>query len=171
MNLSGLWRRKWVRLTVETVLFVAIFSAFSAFQKRTMVEGPAPALAGIPLSGAPYNLAAERGKPVVVHFWATWCPICTAEEGSINSLAADYPVMTVAMQSGDGAAVRRHMSERGLSMPVLLDEDGAMAARWGVRGVPATFIVDSDGMIRFREVGFTTGVGLRLRLWWASVIG
>jgi thioredoxin-related protein len=48
---------------------------------------------------------------------------------------------------------------------VINDPDGALAAAWGVRGVPTFFVVDSQGMIRFREVGYTTGLGLRWRLW------
>ncbi|MGE0082668.1 MAG: protein disulfide oxidoreductase, partial [Thiohalomonadaceae bacterium] len=44
----------------------------------------------------------------------------------------------------------------------------ALAARYGVRAVPTTFIIDGAGRIRFREVGYTTGPGLRLRLWLAD---
>ncbi len=54
-----------------------------------------------------------------------------------------------------------------VSFPVLNDPDGAIAAHWGVRGVPASFIVDGAGQIRFVEVGYTTEIGLRLRLWLA----
>jgi len=52
---------------------------------------------------------------------------------------------------------------------VLNDPDGVIATRWGVRAVPASFIVDGAGQIRFVEIGYTTGIGLRLRLWLAGL--
>jgi thiol-disulfide isomerase/thioredoxin len=103
-----------------------------------------------------------------VHFWATWCPSCRLEHGTIQRLSQEHPVVTVAMQSGDAADVAAYLQERGLSFPVRLDERGEAAARWGVRGVPTTFVVDADGQIRFVTTGFTTDVGLRLRLWLAG---
>ena len=141
----------------------------SAWQQSGTVSGPAPALAGILLDGKPLALAAFAGRPVLVHFWATWCPICRAEQGSIDALARDTPVITVAMQSGSRDAVVQHLRKEALSFPVLNDPDGVIAAQWGVRTVPASFIVDGAGQIRFLEVGYTTGVGLRLRLWLAGL--
>ena len=105
----------------------------------------------------------------VVNFWATWCPICRAEQGSIESLAKDNPnVITVAMQSGNAATVQQYMREQDISFPALNDADNRISASWGVQAVPASFIVDTDGKIRYVEIGYTTGVGLRLRLWLAE---
>jgi peroxiredoxin len=64
----------------------------------------------------------------------------------------------------------KHLSEQQLSFPVLNDPDGHIAAAWGVHAVPASFIIDTDGQIRFVEIGYTTAIGLRLRLWWAAVL-
>jgi len=75
----------------------------------------------------------------------------------------------VAMQSGSDDEVAQYMQKEALSFPVLNDPEGVLAAQWGVRGVPASFIVDTAGRIRFVEVGYTTGIGLRLRLWLARV--
>jgi len=55
-----------------------------------------------------------------------------------------------------------------VSFPVVNDADNQISARWGVQAVPASFIVDTDGKIRYVEIGYTTGIGLRLRLWLAS---
>ena len=158
-------KRRWLRRAAEALVLLALMFGIRAWQQSGTASGPAPALAGELLDGKPVSLAAFAGRPVLVHFWATWCPICRAEQGSIDALARDVPVITVAMQSGDRDAVVQHLRKEELSFPVLNDPDGVIAAQWGVRAVPASFIVDGAGQIRYVEVGYTTGVGLRLRLW------
>ncbi len=150
-------------------MLVVLIFGIRAWQQSGTASGPAPALTGELLDGKPVALAAFAGRPVLVHFWATWCPICRAEEDSIDALARDVPVITVAMQSGNRADGVQFLRKEGLSFPVLNDPDGALAAQWGVRAVPASFIVDGAGQIRFVEIGYTTGVGLRLRLWLAGL--
>ena len=151
-------------------MVLAIILGVRAWQQQGMVSGPAPALAGVLLDGKEYfSLAALNGQPVLVHFWATWCPVCSAEQGSIEALAKEYPTITVAMQSGSAETVAAHLNKEGLSFPVLNDPDGTIAAQWGARAVPASFVVDGAGRIRFVEVGYTTGIGLRARLWLARV--
>lgn len=158
----------WRRRGIELLIFIVIIMGVRAYQQRDIVKGDAPALSGVLLDGKPFMLPAKPAQPVLVHFWATWCPICRAEQGSIESLAKDNPnVITVAMQSGNSAAVQQYMREQGASFPVLNDADNRISARWGVQAVPASFIVDTEGKIRYVEIGYTTGPGLRLRLWLA----
>ena len=61
------------------------------------------------------------------------------------------------------------MREQGIALPVLNDSDGSISKAWGVHAVPASFIIAPDGRISFVEVGYTTSIGLRLRLWWAAL--
>ena len=156
--------RRWLRRAGEIVVIVVLILVVRAWQQRDVASGLAPALAGQLLDGRQYVLAPSAGQPVLVHFWATWCPICRLEQGSIESLARDYPTITVAMQSGDALSVEQHLKREGLHFPVINDPDGRVAASWGVRAVPASFIVDAAGRIRFVEIGYTTYLGLRLRL-------
>ena len=137
-----------------------------------MASGMAPPLAGVKLDGNAYILPAKPAQPVLVHFWATWCAICRVDQDSIASIAQDHPnTITVAMQSGSDAEVTRHLAAQGFHFPVLSDPDGRFSAAWGVHAVPASFIISPDGKIRFVEVGYTTGPGLRLRLWMAGLSG
>jgi len=161
---------KWRGYAVNVLVFAILVAGIRFWQQRDMVSGPAPALQGLTLAGQPYILAAHPGKPVLVHFWATWCPICRAEQGSIAAIAQDDPnVITVAMQSGTPEEVSRHMHEQGIDFPVVNDQDGMLSRAWGVHAVPASFIIAPDGKIRFVEVGYSTGIGLRLRLWLAGI--
>jgi thiol-disulfide isomerase/thioredoxin len=158
-----------LRRAAEALVLLLLILGIRAWQQSGTASGPAPALAGELLDGKPVALAAFAGQPVLVHFWATWCPICRVEQGSIDALARDVPVITVAMQSGSREEVVQFLRKEALSFPVLNDPDGVLAAQWGVRAVPASFIVDGAGQIRFVEIGYTTGVGLRLRLWLAGL--
>jgi thiol-disulfide isomerase/thioredoxin len=106
-----------------------------------------------------------------VYFWADWCPICKAQEGSVDAVQRDWPVLTVAMQSGNAAAVANFLHRRGLAWPTVIDADGAIARRFGVRGVPTLVVVGPDGEMRSVMVGYTTEAGMRLRLWWAGAGG
>jgi thiol-disulfide isomerase/thioredoxin len=134
--------------------------------KNTLPRRP-----GLPLRGQGLLAVADgntANKPVLVVFWATWCGVCKAEEHNIVAVAQDWPVFSVAMQSGDAAAVTKHLQERGVPFPALVDSEGVNAAAWRISGVPTHFIVDADGKVRFRVVGYATEWGLRARLWWAQ---
>jgi thiol-disulfide isomerase/thioredoxin len=162
---------KWRGYTIKVLLFIVVIAGFRMWQQRDMISGAAPVLQGVTLQGTPYQLAAHPSHPVLVQFWATWCPICKAEQNSIAKIAHDDPnVITVAMNSGKPEEVVKHMKEQGIDFPVVNDPDGSISNAWGVHAVPASFIVAPDGQIRFVEVGYTTGIGLRLRLWLAGLI-
>lgn len=163
----------------EALYIVAVVVAFTAFialvqmwQARGLPEGRAPALAGAGLDGRPASLdrmLAESGdRPVLIAFWATWCEACKFEDGNLESIARDWPTMTVAIQSGESDTVARHLRERNRDFPAIADVDGHIAEVWRVHGVPSHFVVDGKGNIRFRVVGFATEWGLRARLWWAG---
>ncbi|MGD8644848.1 MAG: protein disulfide oxidoreductase [Chromatiales bacterium] len=165
--IASLARRRWL-LVLQLVLFLAVFLGARAWTQRDMVAGEAPPIDTVLLDGRPVSLQAYRGRPVLVHFWATWCKVCRLEQAAIQAIAEDWPVLTIALQSGDAMTVQRYLSEHSLSWDTIADPDGALAARYGVRGVPSSFVVGPDGGIRYREVGFTTPWGLRARLWLAA---
>jgi peroxiredoxin len=163
-------RSKWRTFAIEALLLVMVVTGIRLWQQRDMVSGAAPALQGVTLAGQHYTLSAHPGHPVLVHFWATWCPICRAEQGSIASIARNgADVISVAMQSGKPAEVAAYVKEQGIDFPVLSDTDGSISGAWGVHAVPASFIIAPDGQISFVEVGYTTEIGIRLRMWWAGI--
>ena len=77
-------------------------------------------------------------------------------------------MLTVATHSGSAADLRRHMQARGLTFPVVNDPDGSLARKYGVHEFPSTFFLSRSGAITTSEVGYTTGLGLRLRRWIAG---
>jgi len=161
---------KWRGYAINLLLFAVLIAGIRAWQQRDMASGIAPDLQGVTLAGLPYELPAHPTRPVLVHFWATWCPVCRSEQGSIAAIAHDdSDVITIAMQSGKPEEVARYMGEQGIGFPVINDANGSISNAWGVHAVPASFIIAPDGKISFVEVGYTTGIGLRLRLWLAGL--
>lgn len=165
--------KRWRRWGIEAALMLALVVGITLWQNRGLPEGPAPALAGQRTGGGAYKLgageAAAAGQTAqLVVFWATWCPVCRAEEGNIEDVALNWPVVSVAMQSGNAATVTKYLKERELAVPAVIDDEGTIAAAWHVRGTPTHFILDPAGNIRFRVVGYATEWGLRFRLWWAA---
>ncbi|MDP3031990.1 MAG: protein disulfide oxidoreductase [Rhodocyclaceae bacterium] len=168
--------KRWKRWAVEALVLLGIIVAITLWQNRGLPEGAAPPLEGIDSDGIAVSLAEMRKdnaregqrRPTLVVFWATWCPVCRAEEDNIEAVARDWPVLSVAMQSGDAEDVDDHLVARRLTVPAVIDDDADIAELWKVRGVPTHFIVDAAGNIRFRMVGYTSELGLRARLWWVE---
>lgn len=150
-------------------MVLGVFVAIRAWQSRGTADGPAPAFAATTLGGDAISLAALEGEPVLVHFWASWCGVCRAEEGNVEAVAGDHRVVTVATRSGGVEEVSSYVREHGLEAPVVLDPAGRLAAEWGVRSLPTSFVLDPQGRIRHVEVGYTTELGLRARLWLAGL--
>ena len=67
--------RVWLRRGLEFLLFIVLIMGIRAWQQRDIVQGMAPPLIGLLLDGTPFVLAARPAQPVLVHFWASWCPI------------------------------------------------------------------------------------------------
>lgn len=106
---------------------------------------------------------------VMIHFWATWCPVCQAEKSNINFISDYFDVVSVAVKSGTPQQVLKYMEKEEVRFKVINDRDGALAREYDVNVFPTTFIYNSKGELVFSEVGYTTVLGLYLRMWWASL--
>lgn len=171
-------RRRWrIRQHLATLAWLALaVLAVHAWQTRHVPGGAAPDFSA-PAVGAPDGAmltlaqwrAAHPGQPVALNFWAEWCPVCKLEQGNVSRVASRWPVLTVAMQSGEATAVAHELARRGLPWASVADPRGEIAAAYGVRAVPAFIVIDADGRIRASSIGYTTTPGLWLRLAWAAL--
>lgn len=108
---------------------------------------------------------AFRGKVVVVHFWASWCPPCLKEIDALEALFGQYRergLVPVSVNVGEAKArVVEALASRKVTYPILLDANSAVARLYGVTGIPTTFILERDGIIRFKVLGEISRSGLQ----------
>ena len=121
-----------------------------------IVGNAAPAVSAAQLDGTPFTLAAHRGKPVVLVFWASWCGPCKRELPELTELVEHYGerVVFVSINAGETApTAARAAAEWGISWPVVTDPDIQIQVDYRVDAIPTVVIVDADGVIRFRGLG------------------
>lgn len=106
-----------------------------------------PPLAATDLDGHAWDLAALRGRPVLLNFWATWCAPCVQELPTLQALAAQVPELVVlAVNVRERApGVRRWLAAAGLELTVLPDPFGHITRAWDISVFPTTVLVDATG--------------------------
>ena len=111
------------------------------------------------INGAEVNLYDFIGKPVVLNFWASWCPPCKSEMPDFNKLFTeidDVQFIMVCLTDGARETVKtgsEYVREQGYSFPIYFDTATQAANAFIVRSIPATFFIDSDGYIKRSEHG------------------
>jgi thiol-disulfide isomerase/thioredoxin len=144
----------------------AIAQAAGAAEFRAW-SGPTPALELRDLRGAEHRLADYRGKVVLVNFWATWCAPCRDEMPSIERLRASLdgrPFAVLAVNLAEPASrIRKFLAQMPVDFPILLDTDTAAAKAWKARFLPASYLVDADGRVRYAHYGELDWTGAEAR--------
>jgi thiol-disulfide isomerase/thioredoxin len=150
------------RLCLGALLGVSAFVlgepvAAQSVRKTWPARKPTPPLELPAIDAAPWRLAGERGHPVLLNFWASWCEPCQAEMPSLERLALSQRetglrVFAVNYREGE-PAVKRFLAKMPLQLPVVRDADGAAARAFGIHIFPSTVGIDRQGRTRFIIVG------------------
>jgi thiol-disulfide isomerase/thioredoxin len=131
--------------------------AAGAAEFQRWVYGATPALELQDMKGRLHRLADYRGKVVLVNFWATWCEPCRDEMPSIERLRASLkgePFEVLAVNLAEPRSRIEHfLANLPLSFPILRDTDTQTAKAWRARMLPATYLVDASGRIRYLHYG------------------
>lgn len=162
-------KKKYSRWIIEIIVILVVITAVRLWMQRDVVSGEAPNIMAQLLSGQSFDLYQSKQRPILIHFWATWCPVCKLEQSNIENISKDHALISIVMQSGNDKEIKEYMFKENLTFKVINDEMGTLSKKYNVRGVPVSFVVDKENKIKFVEVGYSTELGLRLRLWWAGL--
>lgn len=137
------------------------FGRNPGYVPSALVGRAAPPLAGRTLTGGGWALNLERGHPVLVNFWASWCPTCRAEQSLLNTLASQLTprglrVIGVDMSDTTASADAFLAEFGGARYPSLVDPQAELAASWGVFGIPETYLVSPEGRVLAKATGELT---------------
>jgi cytochrome c biogenesis protein CcmG/thiol:disulfide interchange protein DsbE len=122
-----------------------------------LVGRAAPSFKLVSLDGTTIDLAALRGRPVVLNFWASWCIPCRDEAPLLRAAQERYAARNVAflgvVYQDSAASALAFVVRYGITYPSLLDPDGRTALDYGVFGIPETYFIAADGTIRAKQIG------------------
>ena len=141
-------------------LFITVLTAPYSYAEE-IKNMPAPDFTLKSNSGSNIRLAEQRGKVVMLNFWASWCTPCRQEMPHLNALSEQYAPLGFALLGinvdEDPLAAERAINELKVAFPVLFDQDSSIADLLAVDAMPTTIIIDKDGNIRHWHRGYQSG--------------
>ncbi|WP_028862691.1 protein disulfide oxidoreductase [Psychromonas aquimarina] len=157
--------RGWLKEALVLVLLLTLISwAVDFWRSGSMASGQAPALTAVSVQGEQIDLGAmSQDKPVLLYFWATWCPVCSYVSPSVDFFSDDYQVLTVALTSGEAERVNKYQQAKEYDFSTINDPKGQISQAWGISVTPTIFIIDK-GEIKSVTSGFTSPMGMWMRL-------
>jgi peroxiredoxin len=146
-----------------TVLLLGVGLSLTGCMDRdtsSLVGNTAPDFALKSADGQDIKLSDEKGKVVILDFWATWCPPCRQSLPHVQSvsqdktLAAKNVVVLAVNQQESADAVNQFLHDNNYTFKVALDASGSVSSSYKVTGIPTTVIIGTDGVIKNVFIGF-----------------
>lgn len=148
------------RVRITLVLTAALLMGCRATERETVAVGaPAPAYAAQTVEGSPIALADLHGKVVLLNIWATWCKPCREEIPALETLFQRHrtqglEVIGVSIDApSEAGRLRPFVTELGASYPLWHDPDDRVSSTFLALGVPASYLIDRNGVLRWRHMG------------------
>jgi len=165
---GSLRSRFWAALLMDAMALILVFILISNWQTRNLPDdGDTPPLQAVWLDDWKADSALEPGKSGVVYFFAPWCSICRVSIDNLDELVKSGDIewaRVVALDYSSLDEVRAFIVDTDVELPVILGS-AETARDWQIQGFPTYFIIDADGNISSRSVGYSTRLGLKARAW------
>jgi len=160
----------WAKEIVITVLLLfVVANVISYLRAPELPDQTLSKISTILTNEELYSTLDDEGKPLLVHFWATWCPTCKLEAGNIQSISEHFSVLSIAVKSGSDSEINNYLKAHDLDFKVINDQHGILSERFSVGVFPTSFIYNKEGELSFTEVGYTSTLSLYLKMWWAGL--
>ncbi len=139
--------------------------AFEPWPISELIGTKAPDFTLRDISGTAINLSSFEGKPILLNFWATWCPYCRKERAHLNALYSEYKdreliIISVSIDRSV-SAVKKYLKKVPSDFIILSDSDSRVASKYSVVGLPSSFLIDRSGIVQYKFTGSQkwTGAG------------
>jgi thiol-disulfide isomerase/thioredoxin len=160
--------KKYLKEIVTFLVIVTVLANAISYYKSTNLNKNNLDIHSITLlHDSIYNIPIN--KPILIHFWAIWCPICDIEASNIQTISEKFEVITIAVDSNSKEEIQDYLKKNKLNFNVINDLDKQYARKFNISVYPTTFIYDKNKNLIFSEVGYTSSIGLYLRMIWASL--
>ena len=149
---------------ISTVVFIFVIILGVYFLRDSHLNNPAPAFSLPETDGGQIDLASYRGRPVLLVFWTTSCPICQRELPMLNRMEPEFrgkgiAVVTVLL-GGEGEA-RNFLGSNSIGLTSAYDSEGKVGRAYGVGGVPKLVLIDKSGKVKRSHSGWANEDVLR----------
>ncbi len=143
---------------VRFLVIVAVLVLGLYVSRGSRLNRPAPAFSLPEVYGGQVDLSSYRGRPVLLVFWTTSCPICQRELPLLSQLAPNFRskgVSVLAIHLGGESEAADYLSSNRINLSAAYDADGAVGRAYGVGGVPKLVLIDQDGKVKRSKSGWT----------------
>ncbi|WP_315042878.1 protein disulfide oxidoreductase [Faucicola mancuniensis] len=154
---------------VYLLMFIVIYSVVNWWRQPNMPIEPNLKFSSIQGHRIDINQL-SHGQPVLIYFWGTWCGVCRQTSPSVNKLAhnSQYPVISIAVQSGENQAIQQYMNDKNLDFITVNDEQGQVFKDWQGQVTPS-YVILQDGKMVQGFTGIQPAWVLNMRLKFAQV--
>ncbi len=155
---------KWLKEGAKLLgIFLLVVIAMDWWRGKDLPLEQMPAMVADTIEGERISLMElSQDQPVIIYFWATWCPVCEYVSPAIDTMSEYYPVVTVALSSGEDGKLAKYMAHHDYDFPVVNDPGYWLGKNWGIKVTP-TILVVKNGKITSYTTGFTSLPGIWLR--------
>jgi thiol-disulfide isomerase/thioredoxin len=155
-------------LFIYAVIIFLAMNIMSYLRSPTLEDSSLQKITSTLIDGSKYSTLKQSKKPLLVHFWATWCPTCKLEADNIQRISKKFDVITIAVKSGSDSDIQKYLDENNFNFKVINDKDAKLSSKFLVPAFPTTFIYNSKKELIFSEVGYSSFLGLYARMLWAD---
>jgi len=163
--------KKWIKEIVIMLFIIIVASSAIGYYRSMSVNSKLDILkTTTTLNGSNVAKILSSKKPLIVHFWGTWCPVCNQEVSTISKLAKsqDFTLLTVAVNSGTNEEIKAYMQKKGINFLVVNDQDGTIAKAFNVNTFPTTLFYSANRKDIIKDSGYTSYAGFIARIKFAN---